>query len=132
MSEVTGHHGAGSVHQVSADQAIEWLTALETELGRRGWWVTLDATQRVARLCIHNPAASGMEGASVVAAQCCDGTWWFWWPWAERIGRTDQPVIAADLIAQTLGAAVQRREPPADQRPPAAAVASHLTQGYRA
>jgi hypothetical protein len=27
---------------------------------------------------------------------------WFWWPWAERIGRTADPVTAAAMVAEVL------------------------------
>jgi hypothetical protein len=53
-------------------------------------------TGRQPALCIVN--RDGPRLAGDVYAE--DG--WFWWPWAERIGQTGDPVIAAAMVAEVL------------------------------
>lgn len=55
---------------------------------------------RMPRLEITSPAAGGAE--DVYAWRCQDGTWWYWWPWAERIATSDELALAAERIERAL------------------------------
>jgi hypothetical protein len=54
---------------------------------------------RVPRLRVTHP--SGMT-EEVYAGRCHDGSWWFWWPWAERIAPESDTQAAAATIGQVL------------------------------
>jgi hypothetical protein len=76
------------------------LEHLAGELSRRGLEVNLVAPHgRVPRLAVTHPAGPAED---VYAGQCQDGTWWFWWPWAERIADAADPEAAAARIEQVL------------------------------
>jgi hypothetical protein len=61
---------------------------------------------RVPSLRVVNPAAPAL--AEDVYAGCCeDGSWWFWWSWAERIAAASDLDQAAARIAHVLAAADQ-------------------------
>ena len=58
---------------------------------------------RVPSLRVVNPAAPAL--AEDVYAGCCeDGSWWFWWSWAERIAAASDLDQAAARIAHVLAA----------------------------
>jgi hypothetical protein len=58
---------------------------------------------RVPSLRVVNPAAPAL--AEDVYAGCCeDGSWWFWWSWAERIAAATDLDQAAARIAHVLAA----------------------------
>ena len=57
--------------------------------------------------------SGGAEPAEVYAWRCQDRSWWYWWPWAERIGSdTDLEQAAArierELTRHRAGAAAPR------------------------
>jgi hypothetical protein len=54
---------------------------------------------RIPRLEVAHPAGPAED---VYAWRGQDGTWWFWWPWAERIGCAADPGDAAARIEQVL------------------------------
>jgi hypothetical protein len=58
---------------------------------------------RVPSLHVVNPAASALA-EDVYAGRGQDGTWWFWWSWAERIATWDDLEGAAALIKRVLAA----------------------------
>ena len=58
---------------------------------------------RVPSLRVLNPAAPALA-EEVYAGSCEDGTWWFWWSWAERIATASDVDQAAALIAHVLAA----------------------------
>ena len=57
----------------------------------------------VPSLHVVNPAASALA-EDVYAGRGQDGTWWFWWSWAERIATSDDLEGAAALIERVLAA----------------------------
>ena len=80
------------------------LDQLAPALARRGMTASLLApADRVPSLRVVNPAAPAL--AEDVYAGCCeDGSWWFWWSWAERIATASDPDQAAARIARVLAA----------------------------
>jgi hypothetical protein len=61
---------------------------------------------RVPSLRVVNPTAPAL--AEDVYAGCCeDGSWWFWWSWAERIAAASDLDQAAARIAHVLAAVDQ-------------------------
>jgi hypothetical protein len=80
------------------------LEGLAEVLARHGLRTSLMAPPgRVPSLHVVNPAASALA-EDVYAGRGQDGTWWFWWSWAERIAIWDDLDGAADLIKQVLAA----------------------------
>ena len=76
------------------------LEHLAGELSRQGLEASIVAPPgRVPRLEVTHPAGAAED---VYAGRCQDGTWWFWWPWAERIGSAADPGGAAARITQVL------------------------------
>ena len=89
----------------SAPEACaDWLDQLEPALGRHGLTASLvTPAGRVPSLRVVNPAAPAL--AEDVYAGCGeDGTWWFWWSWAERIAAASDLDQAAARIAHVLAA----------------------------
>jgi hypothetical protein len=83
------------------DANLSRLERLAGELSRRGLGVNLVAPHgRVPRLEVTHPAGPAED---VYVGRCQDGTWWFWWPWAERIADAAGPEAAAARIDQVLG-----------------------------
>jgi hypothetical protein len=58
---------------------------------------------RVPSLRVVNPAAPALA-EDVYAGCCADGSWWFWWSWAERIAAASDLDQAAARIAHVLAA----------------------------
>ncbi|HUK73203.1 MAG TPA: hypothetical protein VLW50_31390 [Streptosporangiaceae bacterium] len=88
----------------TAELQHSYLETLATELTRRGLGATLQAPAgRIPSLLVVNPAASVLA-EHVVAACGRDGTWWYWWSWAERIAVADYAKRAAARVAQVLAA----------------------------
>jgi hypothetical protein len=78
------------------------LERLSGILAERGLEASLVApTGRVPRLQVVHPAAVG-TAADVYVSRCRDGSWWFWWPWAERIAAEADLHAAAATIEQAL------------------------------
>jgi hypothetical protein len=81
---------------------VQRLERLAGTLEERGMCVTLIAPAgRVPRLQVARPAPGGATG-DIYASRDPDGKWWFWWPWAERIGTEGNLEAAAATIEQTL------------------------------
>ena len=89
------------------------LENLATALAARGLHADVIAMPgRIPRLEVSTPAARGAEPAArgaedVYAWRCQDGTWWYWWPWAERIAAGDDLDLAAERICQAVTAAAR-------------------------
>jgi hypothetical protein len=97
--------GAQRVPAASPGQACtDRLDQLAPALTRHGMTANLLAPAgRVPSLRVVNPAAPAL--AEDVYAECCeDGSWWFWWSWAERIATASDPDRAAARIARVLAA----------------------------
>ncbi len=58
---------------------------------------------RVPSLHVVNPAASVLA-EDVYTGRGQDGTWWFWWSWAERIASGEDLEGAAAMIKRVLAA----------------------------
>ena len=81
---------------------VQRLERLAGTLEERGMCVTLVAPpSRVPRLQVAHPAPDGASG-DIYASRGRDGNWWFWWPWAERIGAEGNLEAAAATIEQAL------------------------------
>ncbi len=83
-------------------QAAARLDALAAELAARGWTSRLDTPPgRTPSLYARNPEpGAAMLSEHVYAQPREDGTWWYWWPWAEPIAPT--PAAAATVIVRVL------------------------------
>ena len=82
------------------DANLHRLEHLAAELRRHG--ITADlmvAPGRIPRLEVMHPAGSAED---IYAWRCQDGTWWFWWSWAERIACTADVHGAAAAVMQVL------------------------------
>ena len=92
--------GVASTAQACADR----LDQLGPSLAARGMTASLvTPAGRVPSLRVVNPAAPAL--AEDVYAGCCeDGSWWFWWSWAERIAAASDLDQAAARIAHVLAA----------------------------
>ena len=76
------------------------LEHLAGELYRHGLEASIVAPAgRVPRLEVSHPAGAAED---VYVGPCQDGTWWFWWPWAERIASVADLDDAAVRIEQVL------------------------------
>jgi hypothetical protein len=87
------------------DQAyLDQLDRLAPVLARQGMTTNLMAPAgRVPSLRVVNPAAPAL--AEDVYAGCCeDGSWWFWWSWAERIAAATELERAAERVVHVLSA----------------------------
>ena len=79
------------------DDKAAALERLAAALPSQTYATTLTCgTGRQPTLCIVNRDVPRLAGDVHVE----DG--WFWWPWAERIGRTADPVTAAAMVAEVL------------------------------
>ena len=74
-----------SVSSAGVPSVITQLDALAAELAGRGWAARLEEPpRRLPRLHVQNPAAPALS-EYVYAKPRRDGTWTFWWPWAQPI-----------------------------------------------
>jgi hypothetical protein len=67
---------------------------------------------RVPSLHVVNPAAARLS-EDIYAGRNSDGSWWFWWSWAERIAAEEDLDGAAALIQRVLAAQEQPDPAPA-------------------
>ena len=82
------------------DANLHRLELLAGELGRHGLEASVVSPPgRVPRLQVTHPAGAAED---VYVGRCRDGTWWFWWPWAERIAATGDLGDATARIEQVL------------------------------
>jgi hypothetical protein len=83
---------------------LERLEALAEALARHGLRTRLMTPPgRVPSLHVVNPSASALA-EDIYAGRSQDGTWWFWWSWAERIAAEEDLDGAATLIRRVLEA----------------------------
>ena len=98
--------GAPQVSSLSPpDQAyLDQLDRLAPVLAQHGMATNLMAPAgRVPSLRVINPAEPAL--AEDVYAGCCeDGSWWFWWSWAERIAVATELDRAAERVVHVLSA----------------------------
>src|SRR5258708_21786923 len=80
------------------------LEGLAEVLAHHGLRASLMAPPgRVPSLHVVNPAASVLA-EDVYTGRGQDGTWWFWWSWAERIAAGEDLEGAAAMIKRVLAA----------------------------
>lgn len=85
----------------AAERAAAQLGALAENLEARGF--TAHVTQAGGRACagVANRSVPQLS-ETVHAAPAEDGTWWFWWSWADRIAPVSEVETAAFKIAYVL------------------------------
>jgi len=82
------------------DANLHRLEHLAVELRRRGMTADLVIVPgRIPRLEVVHPGGAAED---VYAWRGQDGTWWFWWSWAERIAAAAGLDDAAGRIEQVL------------------------------
>jgi hypothetical protein len=78
--------------------AITQLDALAAELADHGWAARLETPpRRLPRLEVQNPTAPALS-EYIYAQPRRDGTWNYWWPWAQPIASA-----AAEAAAIIIG-----------------------------
>jgi hypothetical protein len=83
-------------------EGSSYLEGLAGALARRGLRTRLVTPHgRIPSLHVVNPLASALA-EDIYAGKSKDGTWWFWWSWAERIGDAADVDAAAARIARVL------------------------------
>jgi hypothetical protein len=97
-----GRARADSTPAAPAQQGTGYLEGLADALTQRGLRARLMEPQgRVPSLHVVHPLASALA-EDIYAGRGQDGTWWFWWSWAERIGVSEDLDFAAARIARVL------------------------------
>jgi hypothetical protein len=89
-----------------AREATRQLEALAKDLKARGFEVRLVNTGRYAGVRVAHRVVSQLS-ETVYIGPAEDGTWWFWWSWADQIVPVSDVQTAAFKIAYVL-------TPPAD------------------
>ena len=84
--------------------AVQALEALAGELAMRGWTARPHAPAgRLPSLYVQNPEpGAAMLCEHIYASPCRDGTWWYWWSWADKIALVAAPGDAAAAITRIL------------------------------
>jgi hypothetical protein len=83
---------------------LDRLESLAEVLAQRGLRARLMTPPgRVPSLHVVNPSAAALA-EDVYTCRGKDGSWWFWWSWAERIAATEDLEGAATLIERVLAA----------------------------
>jgi len=89
---------SGPAQALALHVYLNRLERLAEALAHHGLRTSLMAPPgRVHSLPVVNPAASALA-EDVYTGRGQDGTWWFWWSWAERIATWDDLEGAAALI----------------------------------
>jgi hypothetical protein len=85
----------------AARRAAEQLEALAEEVEKRGF--SAEVTRDGRRMCISvvNRTVPQLS-ENVYVAPLEDGSWWFWWSWADRLAPIDDVDAAAFKIAYVL------------------------------
>ncbi len=98
-----GVSGQGAGVGVSGQEA-GYLIVLKAELSGRGLESAIEVSGYSTRLGLDTPAVHVAPfDQNVVVAPCCDGTWWYWYPWAERIAPAHDVTEAADKVMDLFG-----------------------------
>lgn len=83
-----------------ADQAQGQLSALAQNLRGRGFSARMTQAGRYRCVKVANSAVPQLT--ETIYLGCADGTWWFWWSWADRIAQASDIETAAFKIAYVL------------------------------
>jgi hypothetical protein len=90
-----------------ATTATQALEALASELTAQGWTARLHTPDgRLPSLYVQNPDAEKLS-EHIYAGPSADGTWSYWWSWADTIAPAADPAGAAARITRVLRAASQ-------------------------
>ncbi len=104
MTLLAGQVGGGSNSAQQSQPFRDRLEELARELGKRGLRTKIVTPfGRVPSLHVVNPTVSRLA-EDVYVGRSQDGSWWFWWPWGERIAPGNTVAAAAALIAKVLDA----------------------------
>lgn len=88
-------------HLDAARQAGEQLEALAEDVEKRGFAAHVMQGDRYPSVSVVNRSVPQLS-ESVYAAPSEDGSWWFWWSWADRLAPIDDVDAAAFKIAYVL------------------------------
>ena len=93
-----------SVSPARYSECITRLEALAAEIAARGWTTRVDATRgRPPSLLAQNPEPGAAAlSEHIYAHPGSDGTWMYWWPWADPIAAT--AADAAAIVVRVLRA----------------------------
>jgi hypothetical protein len=87
--------------------ATHALETLATELTAHGWTARLHTPDgRLPSLYVQNPDAEKLS-EHIYAGPTADGTWSYWWSWADTIAPTADLAGTATTIVRVLRAAAQ-------------------------
>jgi hypothetical protein len=90
-----------SITDASAAEATRQLEALAENLTNRGFHAHVIRAHGQTCTCVSNRSAPQLC-ESIYAAPAADGSWWFWWAWADRIAPVSDVEAAAFKIAYLL------------------------------
>jgi hypothetical protein len=90
-----------SVDHVDAGKAAEQLKALAEDVQKRGFAAHVVQDGRYASVSVINRSVPQLS-ENVYIAPAEDGSWWFWWSWADRLAPIDDVDAAAFKIAYVL------------------------------
>ena len=101
-----------AIPAAEARAATQALEALAIELAACGWTAQVHTPEgRVASLYVQNPSAP-MLAEHIYAGSAADGTWSYWWSWADTVAPATDPRGTAATITRVLGAAIQPEPAP--------------------
>jgi hypothetical protein len=90
-----------SIIDASAGDAARQLEALAENLTGRG--LHAHVLRAHGQICARvSSRAASQHSETVYAAPAADGSWWFWWSWADRIAPVSHIEAAAFKIAYLL------------------------------
>jgi hypothetical protein len=94
--------------RASSADIIDRLDMLAAELNTRGWTASVRTPRGgMPRLYARNPEPGAAAlSESIYARPRADGTWSYWWPWAEPIAGT--AAAAAAIVVRVLRPAAAR------------------------
>ena len=81
--------------------AVAQMEVLAADLAGRGFQAHVSRDGGTLSLNVINRAAPGSR-ENIAARLADDGSWWFWWPWGDRIARITEVEAAAFKIAYLL------------------------------
>jgi hypothetical protein len=90
-----------SIAEAGAGEAAERLEALAENLAGRGFHAHVMQAHGQVCACVSNRSAPQLS-KTIYAAPAADGSWWFWWSWADRIALVSDIETAAFKISYLL------------------------------
>jgi hypothetical protein len=86
---------------VDQEDAAKQLQALAEDVQKRGFATDVMQGSRHAGLSVVNRSVPQLS-ETVYIAPADDGSWWFWWSWADRLAPINDVDAAAFKIAYVL------------------------------